>query len=402
MRRVLLLTHYFPPEVGAPQVRLGALATHLSAGGAQVTVHAPPPHYPDGVIRPGYRNHPLARARYADGTRIVRSAVYTTPNRDVVRRLINHASFAVSALATSWATGAQSVIVAETPPLFTAAAGVVYARLKRASLILHVADRWPASAIELGMLSDRRAIALAGWLERWCYLHAAAIVVPTERMREAITALPEAAGKVTTIAPAVDLERFDPRPPVLDGPLRVLYAGTLGLAHGLETLVAAAQLAGPEVVQVTIVGDGAASAELRAADVVNVTVLPSVSAAEVPALYAAADAGVVVLRDLPIFHEALPTKLLEVMAAGRGVIAALPGEAAGLVESTGSGIAVAPQDPAALASAFGRLARDRAGTARMGALARACAEERFGRRRAVERWERLLDAQFLLHARTRL
>lgn len=402
MSRVLFLTHYFPPEVGAPQVRLGALVEHLSAGGTQVTVHAPPPHYPDGVIRAGYRNRPLARARLADGTRIVRSAVYTTPNRDVVRRLVNHASFGASALATAWATGPQSAVVAESPPLFTAAAGVLYARLKRAPLVLHVADRWPASAIELGVLGDRRAIALAEWLERWCYRNAAAIVVPTERMRSAIESLPPAAGKVVTIAPAVDLERFDPRPPAGDGPLRVLYAGTLGLAHGLETLVEAARLAGPDAVQVTIVGDGAAGDALRAAGVANVRVLPAVPAAGVPALYAAADAGAVLLRDLPIFHEALPTKMLEVMAAGRAVLAALPGGAARLVEDTGSGVAVAPQDPVALAAAFTRLAGDRAGVARAGAAARACAEERFGRGAAVARWQQLLDETCLSGVRTRL
>lgn len=391
MRRVLFLTHYFAPEVGAPQVRLAAFAAHLAAAGTQVTVHAPPPHYPDGIVRSGFRNRALARARLADGTRIVRSAVYATPNRAVVRRLVNHASFAASAVATSWATGPQSAVVVESPPLFTAAAGVVYSRLKRAPLILNVADRWPASAIELGMLRDPRAIALAEALERWCYRHAAAIVVPTERMRAAIDAVTAAAGKVVTIAPAVDLERFDPTPKPGEGPLRVLYAGTLGLAHGLETLLAAAQRAGPDVVQVTIVGDGAAVAALRDARVANVRVLPPVSADEIPALYAASDAGVVLLRDLPIFREALPTKMLEVMAAGRAVVAALPGSAARLVEDAGAGVAVAPQDACALAEAFSRLAGDRDRTARAGASARACAEQHFGRGVAVGRWDRLLD-----------
>ena len=212
--RVLLLTHYFVPEAGAPQTRLAALAAHLAARGHAVTVHAPPPHYPDGIIRPPYRNRVLARARRsADGTRVVRSAVYATPNRGVLRRLANHASFALSALLTAPATGRQDVVLVESPPLFTAAAGVAYARLKRAPLVVNVADRWPASAVELGVLTDRRAIALAEALERWCYRHAAAITVPTESMAAALELLPEAAGKVTVVAPAVDLERFDPSPP---------------------------------------------------------------------------------------------------------------------------------------------------------------------------------------------
>lgn len=391
MRRVLLLTHYYGPEVGAPQTRLGALAAGLRAGGTQVTVHAPPPHYPDGVIRAPYRNRALSRARLADGTRIVRSAVYATPNRGVGRRLLNHTSFAASALATAWASGPQAVVVAESPPLFTAAGGVLYARAKRARFVVNVADRWPASAIELGVLTDRRAIALAERLERWCYRHADAIVVPTERMRAALDGLGEAAGKGLVIGPAVDLERFDPAAPARrEGPLRVLYAGTLGLAQGLETLVEAARLAGPRAVEVTIVGDGAAAGPLRAARGGNVRVLPAVAAAAIPPLYAQADAGVVLLRDLPIFDEALPTKLLEVMAAGRAVVAAVRGEAARVVEDAGAGVVVAPQDATALADAFCALADDRERVRLAGRAARACAERRFARSTAVARWEQLL------------
>jgi glycosyltransferase involved in cell wall biosynthesis len=390
--RVLLLTHYFAPEVGAPQVRLAALAARLAARGDEVTVHAPPPHYPSGVIPPPYRNGALSRTRMADGTRVVRSAVYATPNRGVLGRLANHASFAASALLSAPATGRQAVVVAETPPLFLAAAAVGYARLKRAPLVLNVADRWPASAIELGILTDRRAIVLAEALERWCYRHAAAIVVPTARMRSALEQLPDAAGKVVVVEPAVDLDRFDPAPRPRTGPLKVLYAGTLGLAHGLETLVEAAALAGPDVVEVTIVGDGARADALRRHDAPNVRVLPPVAAGGVPRLYAEADAGAVLLLDLPIFDEALPTKLLEVMAAGRPAIAALRGEAARLIEETGAGIVVPPGDHEALAAAFATLAADPERALRAGLAGRACAEQRFAREAAIGAWTRLLDA----------
>jgi glycosyltransferase involved in cell wall biosynthesis len=390
MMRILLLTHYFAPEAGAPQTRLATLAAHLTARGNDLTIHAPPPHYPDGIIRPQFGNKVLSRVRLPDGTRVVRSVVYATPNRGVLRRLANHASFAVSALITAPATGSQHAVVAETPPLFTAAAGVAYARLKRAPLILNVADRWPASAIELGVLTNRRAIKLAEALERWCYRRAAAITVPTEKMRSALELLPEAAGKLTVIAPAVDLDRFDPSPPVQQPPLKVLYAGTLGLAHDLEALIEAAERAGPQVVELTIVGDGARAEALRRRTVANVRILPAVDAAAVAELYFQADAGAVLLRDLPIFEEALPTKLLEVMAAGRAVVAALRGTGARLVREAGAGIVVDPGDPVALAGAFEELAADPDRVLRTGRAGRACAEQRFNRQRAVDSWERLL------------
>jgi len=114
--RVTLLTHYYPPEVGAPQARLSALARGLSRRGVEVTVHTGFPHYPDGVIQPPYRNRPW-RIEEEDGVRVVRSAVYPAPNRGFGRRIANHLSFGLSALASAPAAGPADAVIVETPPL---------------------------------------------------------------------------------------------------------------------------------------------------------------------------------------------------------------------------------------------------------------------------------------------
>ena len=186
--RVRILTHYFPPEVGAPQARLAALAGGLAARGMDVTVHTGFPHYPDGRIAPPYRNRPLARETAAGGVRIRRSAVWPAANRGFAGRLADHLAFAGSALATAGSGGPADVVVAESPPLFLAAAAVGYARAKRAALVLHIADLWPESAVELGALRDRRAIAVAAALARFAYRHAALVVVPTEGMAATLAA----------------------------------------------------------------------------------------------------------------------------------------------------------------------------------------------------------------------
>src|SRR3954447_14681889 len=206
--RVIFLTHYYPPEVGAPQTRISELADGLGRLGFTVTVHTGFPHYPGGKIMPPYRNRPLLRDRGPGGERLVRSAVYPSPNRGFTRRLANHLSFCGSALATARASGPADVVVAETPPLFVAAAGVAYAGAKRAPLVLNVADRWPASAVELGALTDPRAVGAAERLERWAYRHSAAITAPTEGLLRTLGAEPEAEGRVTRLPPAVDLARF--------------------------------------------------------------------------------------------------------------------------------------------------------------------------------------------------
>jgi glycosyltransferase involved in cell wall biosynthesis len=390
--RAVFLTHYYPPEAGAPQARISALAAGLAGLGWEVTIHTGFPHYPAGRVMAPYRNRPLLRERGRAGERIVRSAIYPTANRGFARRLANHLSLCGSALATAPASGAADVVVAESPPLFLAGAGVAYAAAKRAPLVVNVADRWPASAVELGALADARAIAAAEALERWIYSHAAAITVPTEGLARDLGAQPAAAGKVHRLAPAVDVARYaelEPAP-AGEGPLRVLYAGTVGLAHGIGTLLEAARLAGPDVVEVTIAGGGAEADRLAGALPGNVRVRGVVPSEQVPGLYAGADAGVVLLRDLPIFAGALPTKLLECLAAGRPALLSARGEAAALVERSGAGLVTAPEDPAALAGAFRRLHSDPALRARLGAAGREEAA-RFDRPASVRAWVELLQ-----------
>lgn len=393
--RVLLLTHYYPPEVGAAPARIAALARGLAGRGMEVTVHTGFPHYPSGTIARPYRNR-LVHMEREGGVTVVRSLVYPTPNCGFARRLANHAVFAAGSLATCGAGGPVDVVVAETPPLFTAFAGVLYARVKRARLALNVSDLWPESAIELGAIGEGPAGA-AHSLARLCYRSAALIAAPTRGIVESLGARPEARGKVVQVSPAVDLERFAALPPLAPragAPLRVLYAGTLGMAQGLGTLVEAAALAGPAVVELTIAGDGPDAALLRhevaSRGLEHVRLLGAVAPERIPALYAEADAGVVSLRDRPIFDGALPTKLFEVLAAGRPAIVAARGEAAALVRDAGAGLAVAPEDPHALAAAFRQLhaapPHEAAAMGERGRL-RACS---FDRGAAVGRWEELL------------
>jgi glycosyltransferase involved in cell wall biosynthesis len=414
--RVLFLTHYYPPELGAAQTRIAALAHGLGERGVDVTVHTGFPHYPSGRVAPLYRNRLLGVEREGP-VRVLRSVIFPAPNRGFARRLTDHTAFAAGALLTSPAAGPVDVVVAETPPLFTAVAGAAYARLKGAALALNVSDLWPESAIELGMLShDGQAARAANMLARLCYRDAELITAPTRGIVESLRARPEVGGKVVHVPPAVDLERFaavaerapgadrpQPDPSVsanapvglaLDPPLRVLYAGTLGMAQGLETLVRAAALAGPEVVELLIAGTGPQEQHLRALiasrGLSNVRLLGAVAPTEIPTLYGEVDAGIVPLRDLPIFTGALPTKLFEVLAAGRPLIVAARGEAAELVRSSEAGIAVAPEDPLALVEAFRRLQGSPRSARRMGARGRLFAR-RFDRSAVIEQWHGLLD-----------
>jgi glycosyltransferase involved in cell wall biosynthesis len=391
--RIVILTHYYPPEVGAPQTRLSALAQGLSDAGIEVVVHTTFPHYPDGRIKPPYRNGVRARERDRE-IEVIRSAVIPAANRGRMRRLLDHASFAAGAVITSRAAGAADVVIVETPPLFTAGAAIPYARLKRAALVLNVSDLWPDSAVELGAVRASAAIRAARALESRCYRAADAIVCPTEGIEGRLESRPEAAAKVHRVLPAVNLAAFDPAPGARagDGPFAVVYVGTLGLAQGVATLVEAAARLEPGRIELTIAGDGAEAGELgqRAAALPNVRMVGPVPHADVPALLANADAVAVTLRDRPVFAGALPTKMFEAMAAGRPLVVSARGEAARFVERSRAGVVVPPEDPNALAEALLELASDRRRAASLGVAGRRFAEAGLGRERYLAEWIDLL------------
>jgi colanic acid biosynthesis glycosyl transferase WcaI len=394
--RVTLLTHYYPPEVGAPQARLTALARELSRRRVEVTVHTGFPHYPDGVIQPPYRNRPWS-AEDEDSVRVVRSAVYPAPNRGFGRRIVNHVSFGLSALATSPASGPADAVIVETPPLLLAGSSIAYARAKRAALVVNVSDMWPDSAVALGTLRRPRLVSAARSLEHACYRSAAAIVCPTRGIESALGELEEASGKVHRIPPSVDPELFPVSPPPRNGNFKVLYAGTVGMSQGLGTLMDAAELLGEDAeIEIVIAGDGAEGPELRRrlaeGGLPNVRMLGRIPHERIPELYAEADAAVVLLRDRPLFEGALPTKMFEAMSAARPLVLSAAGEAATLVEEASCGVVVPPERPRELATALSELARDRKRADRLGAAGRQAVLEAYSRERAVDRWYGLLSS----------
>jgi glycosyltransferase involved in cell wall biosynthesis len=388
--RVLFVTHYFHPEVGAAQTRLLDLARGLSRRGHSVTVLTGFPNYPDGVIQPGYRGRLVKVERFGE-LRVVRTAVYPAPNRGVVRRLLNHASFALSSIPGSLLAGRADAVIVETPPLFTAGAGVVVSRLKRARLVLNVADLWPDAAIEMGALRHRTVIAGARALEHYAYANAELIAVPTPGLERILVERGYPASQVVVVPHGVDLERFPLDPRARPRPRRVVYCGTIGMGQATGTLIEAARIlehadGGYEFL---VVGDGAERAELEARarrwQLRSVTFTGLLPRAELPQLLSSANVGVATQRDLPVLADALSTKVLEYMAAARPVVAAASGWTAEIIRRAGAGIVCPPEDAAALASAIAELGGDPDRARAMGLSGRRYVEANLARTIAVER-----------------
>jgi hypothetical protein len=402
--RTLLVTHYFPPETGAPQARLSELAATWASDGDRVTVLTGMPNHPTGVLAPEYRRAIRCRER-RDGYRILRTWLYATPNEGVARKTLGHLSFmASSVLLGGLASGPADTVVVSSPTFFSIGSAWLLARLKRARFVVEVRDLWPAIFVELGVLTNRRVIRLLERLELAAYAAADQVVVVSEGFRANLVERGVPAGKVHTIRNGVDLSRFDPGTPAdpavrgrlgaRPGDCLVLYMGTHGISQGLPAVAdAAARLAG-QPIRIAFVGDGADKHRLarRVAELGldNVTSLPSVPSGEVPALLAAADICLVPLRQVPLFATFIPSKMFEFLAAGKAVIGSMTGEAAHILGEAG-GVVVPPEDSAALAKAISKLAADPELRQEMGRAGRAHVERNYDRAALAREYRKLFD-----------
>ncbi len=401
--RILLVSQYFPPEIGAPQARLSELTRCWAATGDEVTVLTGMPNHPTGIVPPEYRGRCRIEEE-SDGYRIVRTWLYATPNEGVAKKTVSHLSFMLSAvLLGARRVGRPEVVVVSSPTFFSIFSAWVLARCRRTALVIEVRDLWPAIFVELGVITNRSVIRILEALELAFYRDADAVVVVSEGFRDDLVRRGIDPTKVHTIRNGVDLERF--RPEAASATIRarlgaepghclVLYVGAHGISHGLEAVAeAAAQLEGRPI-HFAFVGEGAGKAALEARirdlGITNATMLRGVGRDEVPGLLAAADICLVPLRDVPLFSSFIPSKIFEYFGAGKAVVGAVRGEPAAILRAGGAAV-VEPEDPAGLARAIAELAVDPERRHEMGLRARSYVERYFDRRRLAEEYRALLS-----------
>jgi glycosyltransferase involved in cell wall biosynthesis len=392
MAHILFISPYYPPEVGAPQTRISETATRLARRGHQVTVLTTLPNYPSGVVPPDYY-HGQRRREEIDGVSVVRVWSYIRPNRGFLSRIIAQLSFGLLApFVAGRAIGRPNVIIVESPPLFDAYAGRYLAWRHRCPYIFTVADIWPESAVQLGMLRNRLLIGLAERLEWSTYRHAGAVWAVTAGIRGALVGRGLSQERVFLLPNGVDTNRFRPLPRDecraelgWDERYTVLYAGTMGLAHGLGTVLdAATTLRHESDIRFVLIGDGAAKPDLMAEaarrGLDNVTFLDAQPHARMPAIISAADASLVSLRNVPLFEGALPSKTYEAMSCARPILLAVNGEAQELIErEAGAAVHVEPENADALAQAVLNLRAHPEMARALGERGRAFVRARFDR-----------------------
>lgn len=390
--RILFISHYFPPEVNAPASRTHEHCREWVRQGHEVTVITGVPNHPRGVLFEGYRNRLLQEER-VDGIRVIRTWMFLSANEGFARRIANYLLFAVAAVLASFKAPRPDLVVATSPQFFAGAAGMVVSRLRRAPFVLEIRDLWPESIVQLGQIGPGALLRCLEWLETVLYRSAAGIVVNTGTFMDHIAARGVPRERMVLVYNGIDPALFRPRARddallrkhALEGKYLVAYIGTLGLAHGVATLLDAAErLKDQPDVHFLIIGDGAARASLEAdaagRGLSNVTLLGLQPRAEIPAWIASIDLLVVLLRDLSIFTSVIPSKIFEFCAQERPVILSTPkGEIRSLIEAAGAARSIDPERPDLLAEAILACRREPQETTAMARRGRAWVEAGFVR-----------------------
>jgi colanic acid biosynthesis glycosyl transferase WcaI len=363
--RVLILTQWYPPE---PGLLMQELAQTLQDRGHDVTVLTGFPNYPSGKVYPGYRIRPWMRETI-ERVPIVRVALYPEHSRSGIKRALNYLSFAIScSFLAPFLVRHPDVLFVYHPPLTAGIPAIWLSWLWRAPYVYQVQDLWPETLAATGMLTNRRIIDWIARLARSVYARAAAICVSSPGFRSNLLAKGVPARKIHVISNWVDTAVYRPVEPGvtlgvtlgLAGRFNVMFAGNLGEAQGLETILdAAALLQGLPDIQFVLVGDGTAARRIehlaQVRQLQNVRFLRPRPPGDMPDLYAHADVLLMHLKDDPLFRITVPHKTFAYMASGKPVLAAISGDAAAVISTAGAGLVCQPEDAGAMAAAVRRM-----------------------------------------------
>jgi glycosyltransferase involved in cell wall biosynthesis len=374
--KILYVSQYFPPEMGAPAGRASELSRLWVEDGHEVTVLTGFPNHPTGIVPPEYRRkfrRLVSRDAY-HGVNVVRTWLLPLPNRKAYERMLNYSSFCISSAATGIFLDRPDLVIATSPQLLVGLSGWWLARCNGVPFVFEVRDLWPESLAAVGVggqnsLLHRSLGKIAGFLYRSCDR----LVVVTPAFKEYLIEhwrVPEE--KIFVVENGVETGLFSRLGPsnavrrelAAEAKFVVSYIGTIGNAHGLETVLDAASLlltSAPEILFL-FVGEGAEKARImglaRSRQLSNVRFIGQQPREKVPAYIAASDTCLVPLKKSELFKTVLPTKMLEFMSCARPVILAVDGHARTIMKQANAGICIPPEDPAALVQAVMQLAAD--------------------------------------------
>jgi len=357
--RILTLSQWYVPE---PDFKIHPLGQDLAARGHQVTALTGFPNYPQGTLYPGYRQR-LRQWEERNGVRVLRVPLYPDHSRSSVKRIVNYASFALSASTVGAAScGPADVMWVYHPPLTVGIPAWWIGWLRQVPYIYEVQDMWPETLAATGMALPGPAEKLLAQLARFIYRKAAAITVISPGFKRNLIGKGVPADKIHVFPNWADESVYRPMPRNrqlgkefgLAGRFNIVFGGNMGAAQALENVLHAATLLSdiPDL-QFVFIGDGVDADKLRQqayeSQLDNVCFIGRQPASRMAEFFAWGDGLLVHLKDDPLFEITIPSKTISYLACGRPIICSVRGDAAETVQAAQAGLVCTPEDAEALA-----------------------------------------------------
>ena len=391
--KILILTQYYPPEIGAPQNRLHEIAVRLKANNMEVDVLTAMPNYPKMEIFKDYQKGKI-KNEIIDGVNVIRAKIYVSKSKSIVSRLLNYFSFVWSSYWRGKSLGNYDYLMVESPPLFLGYGAMRLSKKLKAKMIFNVSDLWPESAEKLNIVSNKLLLKLAYKLEAKCYQKAHLITGQTMGIVQNIQSrFPKK--NVHWLPNGVDVDFYNPtlieksgfrkKNGFSEDDIIFFYGGILGHAQGLSTLVNAAALCNTnQNIKIIIQGSGPQQMELielnKKLKNQNVFFREPVSKSEMPGILKEIDVAIIPLKKLEIFLGAIPSKIFESLSMCIPLILGVDGEAKHhFINSANAGLFYEPEDEKDMAIKILQLAENETQRKEMGLNGRKYILDNFNR-----------------------
>ncbi|NRA12036.1 MAG: glycosyltransferase family 4 protein [Crocinitomicaceae bacterium] len=402
--KLLILTQYYPPEIGAPQNRLHELAVRLKASGIDVEVLTAMPNYPKMEIMEGYRKGAV-REEIIDGINVRRAKIYVSNSKKIIPRLLNYFSFVWTSYWKGRSYKDVDYLMVESPPLFLGYSAMALSKKLKAKMIFNVSDLWPESAEKMGIVTNSSLLKMAYKLEKKCYNRAHLVTGQTMGIVDNIRSrFPET--NLHWLPNGVDVSFYDPSNVETSGFREAIgakesdtiffYGGIIGHAQGLQSVLQAAKLMqdNPNI-KIVLQGAGPVKPELLALKeelgLTNIIFREPVAKNEMPGILKEVDVALVPLRKLDIFTGAIPSKIFEAQAMEIPLLLGVEGEAKiHFIDQAQAGLFYEPENSEAMAKGMLEMASNTDELKKMGLNGRAYVKENFNRNTIAESFRKVL------------
>ena len=406
--KLLYLTQYYPPEIGAGAFRSNIMSKYLANDGWDIDVVCERPNYPTGILDDRYKKEWCYEEKVHDTLSVHRIWAIANQRRNVVEQMLFFVSFMISSFFYVLANPKKyDVIYVTSPPIFAAISGFLLSKILGGKFVFEVRDIWPDSAVnQIDLENESFFIRFGRRIENWLY-HKADLIVPVTYDAEKIIKRRSNGTPTSVIPNGVDTQLFQKMKNPQQGmdetfnpeKFRVGYVGSLGVIHDLRTFVKAAKLCEQDPgIEFIIVGDSGRNNQLQYIldefQPLNVTWVGLKKHEQIPYYISSFDVAVNPVNPSKAFESIVTVKFYEYLACEVPVITCGKGLLKVIGDQSGAAITVEPNNPKELADAIKDLKKDRSQTRKLSQKGRLFVNDQYSRQRLAKNLSDCLKKNF--------